>query len=147
MASYVLLRLCHVVCPISDHAEVSHNSRLPYTNRLSHTQGICRDGEEPLGRLLAVFYEFRTGWLRDSWFDPFRVESRYDLPPSPLGQTSEASEAMAIPDLPFDEYRVCIFQLSENTVIYVVLSLVYGTFFLLSTAHPPASNTLIVKDA
>ena len=56
-----------------------------------HTQGVRRDGEEPLDSLLAVFYEFRTGWLRDGWYDPFRVASRYDLPSIPLNQASEAN--------------------------------------------------------
>ena len=54
-----------------------------------HTQGVCRDGKEPPDRLLPVFYEFLTGWFRDSCFGPLRVASRYDLPPFPLKQTSE----------------------------------------------------------
>ena len=88
---YVLLRLRYVVRPVSSHIEVSPSLQLSYTNRPPHTQGVRRDGEEPLDRLLPVFYEFRTGWFRDSWFDPFRVASRYDLPPIPLNQTSEAN--------------------------------------------------------
>ena len=75
MASYVLLHLCHLVRPISDHAEVSHNSWPSYNNHLSHTQGVCRDGEEPLDRLLPVFYEFRTCYFRDSLLDLLRVGS------------------------------------------------------------------------
>ena len=47
-----------------------------------HTQGVRRDGEEPLDSLLAVFYEFRTGWLRDSLFNPLPVASWYDFLPS-----------------------------------------------------------------
>ena len=55
------------------------------------TQGVRCDEEEPLDRLLPVFYEFRTGCFRDSWFDPRRVASQYGLPPSPLKQNSEAN--------------------------------------------------------
>ena len=68
MAWRVLLHLCHVIRPTSDHAEVSHTFRLFYTNRLSYTQGVRRDGEESTDRLLPVFYEFRTGCLWDSQF-------------------------------------------------------------------------------
>ena len=50
--------------------------------------------------------------------------------------------------LPFVEYQICVFQLWKTLeVTYLVLSLVYGTFFLLSTAHPPGSNPLLVKDS
>ena len=54
---------------------------------LSHAQGVRRDGEEPLDRLLPVFYEFRTGCFRDSWFGLLRVASWYDLWPCPLKQS------------------------------------------------------------
>ena len=55
---------------------------------------------------------------------------------------------MVFPDLPLDEYRICAYQLSKNReVIYVVLSLLYGTFFLLLTVHPPTSDPICVKDA
>ena len=91
MACYVLLRLRYVVCTINDHAEVSPNFRRSYTNHLPHTQGVRRDREEPLDRLLAMFHEFRTGWLRDGWFDPVSVASRYDFPPIPLNQNPEAN--------------------------------------------------------
>jgi hypothetical protein len=151
MAWYVLLHLCYAVRPVSDHVEVSHNLRLSYTNRLSHTQGVCRDGEEPLDRLLPVFYEFRTGCFRDSQFGLLWVASWYDLPPFSPKQTSEAnpnSKAMVAPNLPFDEYRICAFQLWKNKeVIHVVLSLVYGTFFLLFHRPSPTSNPFLVKDA
>ena len=90
-AWYILLRLRYVFRTISDHAEVSHNFLLSHTNRLPYPQGVCRDGEEPLDRLFAVLHEFRTGRLRDGHFDPLRVASRYDLPPIPLNQISEAN--------------------------------------------------------
>ena len=61
MACYALLRPRYVVRPASDHAEVSHSFRLSYTNHLPHIQGVRRDGEEPLDRLLSVFHEFCTG--------------------------------------------------------------------------------------
>ena len=55
---------------------------------------------------------------------------------------------MVVPDLPFDAYWICTFQLWEHReVIYVVLSLVYGTLLLLSTVHPLTSNSFCVKDA
>ena len=55
---------------------------------------------------------------------------------------------MVFPDLPLDEYRICAYQLSKNReVIYVVLSLLYGTFFLLLTVHPPTFDPICVKDA
>ena len=55
---------------------------------------------------------------------------------------------MVIPDLPFDEYRICTFQLWKNKeVVHVVLSLAYGTFFPLSAVHPPTSDPSYVKDA
>ena len=55
---------------------------------------------------------------------------------------------MVIPDLPFDEYWICTFQLRKNTeIIYVVLSLVYGTHFPSTTAHPTVTNPALVKDA
>ena len=58
------------------------------------------------------------------------------------------SKAMVVPDLPLDEYRICAFQLWKNTVvIFVVLSLVYGTFVLLSTTRPSTSNLSRVEDA
>ena len=44
------------------------------------TQGVCRDGEESMDRLLPAFYEFRTGCFRNSCLDPLCVASRYDLP-------------------------------------------------------------------
>jgi hypothetical protein len=57
-------------------------------------------------------------------------------------------KAMEVPDLPFDEYRVCSFQLwKHKEVTYVVLSLVYGTLFLLSPVYPPTSNPFCIKDA
>ena len=58
---------------------------------LSHTKGVRRDGEEPLDRLLSVFYELRTGCFRDSCFDLYLVASRYDPPPFPLKQNSETN--------------------------------------------------------
>ena len=66
-------------------------SLTPGTYYLLCTQGVRRDGEEPQDRLLSMFYQFRTGYFRDSWFDPFRVASRYDLFPFPLNQTSKAN--------------------------------------------------------
>ena len=84
MAWYVLLRLRYVVRPVSDHSEVSHTFRPPCTNYLSDTQGVRGDGEEPLDRLLPVFYEFRTGCGWDKQYDLLRVAFRYDLPPFPL---------------------------------------------------------------
>ena len=55
---------------------------------------------------------------------------------------------MVFLNLPFDEYQTCIFQLGKTLeVTYLVLSLVYGTFFLLSTAPPPGSNPLLIKDS
>ena len=55
---------------------------------------------------------------------------------------------MVVPGIPLDEYRICTFQLWKNKeVIFVVLSLVHGTFFLLSTPHPSTSNTLWIEDA
>ena len=58
-------------------------------------------------------------------------------------------KAIVIPDLPFDEYQICNFQpWDAGEVTYLALSLVYGTFFLrLSTAHAPASDSFLVKDA
>ena len=55
---------------------------------------------------------------------------------------------MVFPNLPFDEYRACAFQFWETgEVIYVALSLSYGTLFPLSTAHTLASDPFLVKDA
>ena len=55
---------------------------------------------------------------------------------------------MVFPDLPFNEYQICTFQLWGNSeVIYVVLSLVYGAFFLFSSVHSPVLNPFLVKDA
>jgi hypothetical protein len=55
---------------------------------------------------------------------------------------------MEVPDLPLDEYRLCTFQLSKRReMAYVALSLVYGTFFPLSTIYPSTSNPFCVKDA
>ena len=55
---------------------------------------------------------------------------------------------MVPPDLLFNGYQTCFFQLWKNAeVIYLVLSLVYGTFFPLSTVHPQTSNPFRVKDA
>ena len=48
---------------------------------------------------------------------------------------------MIIPDLPFDEYWICTFQLWKNKeAIYVVLSLAYGTFFPSFTTHPSVQS-------
>ena len=88
VAPHILLRLRHVVRPISDHVEVGHSLQLSCTNRPSHTQGVRCDGEESLDRLLPVFYEFRTGCFRDNHCDLLRVTSWYGLHPSK--QTSEA---------------------------------------------------------
>ena len=65
MAWRVLLHLRYVVRPTSDHAEVSHTFRLFYADHLQHSQGVCRDGEEPPDRLLPVFYEFRADRFGD----------------------------------------------------------------------------------
>ena len=55
---------------------------------------------------------------------------------------------MVFPDPPFDEYRFCTFQSWEiGEVTYIALSLAYGTLFLSSTAHTPASDPFLVKDA
>ena len=91
MGWWVLLRLRYVVRPIGDHTKVGCNFRLCYTNNLSHTQGVRRDREESLDRLLPVFYEFRAGCSRDRYFGLSRVASRYDLPLFPLKRTSEAN--------------------------------------------------------
>ena len=54
---------------------------------------------------------------------------------------------MAVPNLPFDEYRACAFQSSKHReMAYVVFSLAYGTFLLLSTAHLQRSDAFCVKD-
>ena len=105
MDSYVLLRPRYVVRPVSDHPEVSQNLRLFYVSRLPHTQGVRRGREEPSDRLLPVFYQFRTGCFRDSWFDPFRVTSRYDLSPFPLNQTSEANPNFKSDGIPRPSFR------------------------------------------
>ena len=86
----VLLHLRYIVRSTSDHAEVSRTFPSSYADRLRHTQGVRSDGEEPPDRLLPVFYEFRTGYFRDSCFDPLRIASRYDPPPFRLKRTSEA---------------------------------------------------------
>ena len=91
MVRCVLLRLRYVIRATSDHAEVSHTFRLYCTNRLRNTQGVRGDGEEPLDRLLPVFYEFRAGRFWGSRFDLLRVASRYDLPLFPLKQSSEGN--------------------------------------------------------
>ena len=56
---------------------------------------------------------------------------------------------MVIPDLPFDEYRFCVFQIwNPGEVAHLALSLLYGTFFLrLSTARALTSDSFPVKDA
>ena len=55
---------------------------------------------------------------------------------------------MVVPDLPFDEYRICAFQLwKREEIIPVALLLAYGTFFPLSAIRLPASNPFCVKDA
>ena len=52
------------------------------------------------------------------------------------------------PNLPFNEYRACIFYSWETgEVTYVALSLAYGTLFLSSTTHTPASDPFLTKDA
>ena len=92
MAWHDLLYLRYAVCPTSDHAEVSRNFRLRYTDHLSHAQGICRDGEEPLDRVLFVFYQSRAGCCRDRHLGLLRGASWYDLPPFPLKKTSDANQ-------------------------------------------------------
>ena len=82
MASYVILHPRNVVRPISDYVEVSRNFQLSHTNRLSHTQGVCRNGEERLDCLLPELYKFRTSCFRDSQFSLLCVASWYDPPPS-----------------------------------------------------------------
>ena len=55
---------------------------------------------------------------------------------------------MVFPNLPFDEYQACIFYSWETgEVTYVMLSLVYSTLFLSPTAHTPASDSFLIKDA
>ena len=55
---------------------------------------------------------------------------------------------MVFPNLPFDEYRACASQLWETgELIYVALSLAYGTLSPSSTAHTPASDFVLVQDA
>ena len=55
---------------------------------------------------------------------------------------------MVFPDLLYDEYRICTFPLwGKKEVVYLVLSLVYGTFFLLSTIRLQKSNPSCVEDA
>ena len=74
-----LLHLRYFVRPIGDHAEVSHSFQSSYTNRLSQTQGVRRDGEESLDRLLPLFYVFRTGCSRDSECNPICLTLWYGL--------------------------------------------------------------------
>ena len=51
-------------------------------------------------------------------------------------------------DLLFDEYRACTFRFWEaGEVVYVALSLTYGTLLPSSTAHTSASDPFLVKDA
>ena len=59
---------------------------------------------------------------------------------------SQISEAAEFPDLPLDEYRICHPRTwTSGGMIYVTLSLVYGTFVPLSVTHAPASNHFLVK--
>jgi hypothetical protein len=66
-------------------------SGYPTPTPLSHIQGVCRDGEEPLDRLLPSFYEFRASCFWDILFDLFCVAARYDLLPFSLKQASETN--------------------------------------------------------
>ena len=55
---------------------------------------------------------------------------------------------MAFPDLPFDGYRICTFQPWNNKeLIYIPLSLAYGSSFLLSVNNSLLPNTVLVEDA
>lgn len=65
------------------------------------------------------FPALRTNLLRETW----------------------VSKVVIFLDLPLGGCQTCIFQPWEtDKVIYIMLSLVYGTFFLLFTVHPPTSN-------
>ena len=51
---------------------------------------------------------------------------------------TQISEAAEFPDLPLEEYQICHPRIwTSGGMIYVTLSLVYGTFFPLSVAHTP----------
>ena len=91
MDSYAILHLRYAVRPIGDHAEVCRNLKLSYSNHLSHTQGVRRDGEESLDCLLSVFYDVCTGWFRDGLHDLLRVASWYDILLCTSKQASEAN--------------------------------------------------------
>ena len=55
---------------------------------------------------------------------------------------------MVYPNLPLDEYRACTSQSWETgELIYIALSLAYGTLSPSSTAHTPTPNFFLVKDS
>ena len=65
-----------------------------------------------------------------------------------LLRQTHISKAVVFQDLPLDEYRTCNFlRWRTGEVAYFVLSLVYGMFFPLSTAHTIASDSFSVEDA
>ena len=55
---------------------------------------------------------------------------------------------MVFPELPFDGYRICTFQPWKNKeLIYILLSLAYGSSVPLFITNSPLSNPALVEDA
>ena len=84
-----------------------------------------------MDRLLPQFSDVRTVLLFSVPFDPLCVTTLYVPPRQLLEYISKADPipiAMALPDIPFDGFRICSFQRwPTGEIIHTALSLVYGT--------------------
>ena len=151
MSSYVLRHLRYVVCPISNHVEVSHNFRLSYTDHLTTPRVYAVTGKNRWIAFCLCFMSFAQASFGIAVSIHITLHSGTISLPFLLRKTlrqTQILKAVVSPDPLFGVYRTCSPRLLKNgEVIYFVLSLVYGTFFLLSTAHLQTSNPFRVKDA
>jgi len=96
-------------------------------------------------RRLPFFCDPRAFWLWDVCGNPSRVAT-WCVPPlrclKELSDVTPISKALVLPDLPFEEFRLCTFnRWRAGEITNTVLSLVYGMFRSLSLdIHVVATN-------
>lgn len=98
-----------------------------YTSRCA--QGICRHGGESTGCILSFIHDFGTVYLWDVRYGLFCVATSCVPSRWCLNVFSKAlvSKAIVLPNLPFDEFQACSFQLwPAGEIAYAALLLVHG---------------------
>lgn len=102
--------------------------------------------------VLSLFHIFCAVRLRHVPLDSFFVTTWYASSPSvdhwteSLKETS-ISKALPLPDIPLDEFQLCSFQRWRvGEIIFVALSLLYGTSLPANRFHSVTTNPIFTED-